>query len=218
MSYFFVGCARPDESGRPRQYALYNYVVGRFVVTHFDVHVLNTVRKLFSSRYQMILCDLHDAKNFRPDLVDNMCCYNWGVRNSASMQATRFPEFDQRTFACEELVERGPLDENELIWIDREYFWCACSYVTLLTNETYRLGVYNQFISEEMLALAGDSLDTSQFLDPITTLKQQIYSAFYNEFDFDKAQDRIKAAVRNYRNTRHGHNDIETLDLSIDRQ
>ena len=218
LPYFFYGSAKKDTSGRTQQYGLFNFVIGRFVLVHHDRAMLDAVKKLFSSRYQLILCSLHTAENFSDGLIDNLVCYNWTMCNVSTIRATRFPEFDIDPFECKQLIELEAFDTQEQIWKDRIYFWMVSSYVALLTNDVQRLGIYHKFIMEELPFFASAEFIAQDRSASIFDLRQQIYSVFYQTFDFKEAENKIQPILKNYATNSHGTTDIKTLDLSIDRQ
>jgi hypothetical protein len=216
-AYFFFGSAYGGDSGPSRQYGLYNFVVGRFVLVHHDQMILNTVKKLFSSRYHLILCALHTAQNFSDNLIDNSVCYNWAIHNASSLRATRFPEFDIDAFPCELLMELDEFDKGEQIWKDREYFWMAACYVALLTKDIARLGRYHSFISEELPIYASKAFGDIDSPNAIFQLRHEIYRQCYQIFDFAKAETKIQLLVKNFHANHYSIGDLSRLDLSIDR-
>jgi hypothetical protein len=216
--YFFFGSALRHESGEIKQYGLYNFVIGRFVLIHHDPLILNTVKKLFSSRYQLILFCLHTAENFSDELIDNQVCYSWSIHSEYSLRSTRFPEFDTDPIECRRLLELDTaVDEQEQIWKDRDYFWMVACYVKFLTKDIGKLGLgnYHTFISEELPFYASTEFNTIDQPNLIVELRQKIYSTFYQNFDREAAESQIKMILENIKEKSHGIINIADLDLSI---
>jgi len=218
MSYFFYGSPRIAQSGRLEQYGLFNFVIGRFVLVHPDQQILNTVKKLFSSRYQLILCSIHSAKNFNPELIDNTVCYNWSTHSQSTMRATRFPEFDILPIECDELLECEAIDTQEQIWLDKEYFWCACTYIDLLTKDISRIGShYHKFLDEELPMYASQLFNSADSSNNVCDLRKKIYSVIYQNFNFTEAEHEIKSILEKHQKNCYGHEDIKKINISIDR-
>ena len=218
MSYFFYGSPYVKQQGNTEQHALFNFVVGRFVVVHPDQHLLNTVKNLFSSRYQLILCSLHTAKNFHADIIDNSICYNWTMSNAHMMRATRFPEADAVPFACDYLLELDNIDTQEKIWMDREYFWYACTWIYAITNFVNPAWNHDRFIDREMLVYADPGFVSCDQSYNIDSLRQQVFSIIYQTFDFAEAEKKIRSVIEQHERYFDAWKiDIKKINLSIDR-
>lgn len=208
--WFFYGAAKPDSQGRYQQYGLYNPVVGRFALVHHDKEVLRWVAKLFSSRYNLFLCDISASRHFSANLIDNSVCHNWTIKDVRNIGFTRFPNHDADPFVSSELVDLGPIPEDELLVKDFEYLCFASTWISLLFFEIPRL------VSEPYLKyLAEDIPRWSTYnypLHPVVRLRDQICSIIYREFVFDTAQEEISKIIENYDNGK-----IKQLDLRIDR-
>ena len=216
MSYFFHGSAYPREPHVIKQYGLYNSVIDRFVLTHHDPRILNGVRKLFSSRYHLLLCSLHTAENFSHGLIDNLICYNWSMRSSSNLRVTRFPQFDVDPISCEHLIELGSIDQQEQIWKDREYFWMAAQYVWYFVDHIWELGQYHPFINEELPIYASDEFRSTDQVNLPVELRNKIYAVFYRTFDSTVAEAQIKLILEDAKKHYWGTDGLK-LDLSIDK-
>lgn len=74
--YFFWGAATT------MQYGLYSPVLCRIILTDGSpdaIDRLEYVAFLLSAKIELFVVPLHQACNFRPNLVDNECCANWDI-------------------------------------------------------------------------------------------------------------------------------------------
>ncbi len=187
--YFFYGSAldQPVESsGRLQQFALYSPVPGRFCLAYHDREILKEVAKLFSSRYNLRLCRLDSAGNFRPNLIDNEVCFHWSPESSQGMGFTRFISPDDFLYDVKKLKYYEDCPTDELIYQDREYFWAAVNWISFFNQSCFD-PFYKPWV-EDMRSYIDFPLPTH----PLHKLKTEIFSVIYHEFDFVAAEYAIK--------------------------
>ena len=73
--YFDYGYAAHGQS----QLALYEPVMGSFLLILDDLDVARHVKILTSSRYQLLICCLDPVIHGRTNLIDNACCEQWSI-------------------------------------------------------------------------------------------------------------------------------------------
>lgn len=74
--YFFWGAAGTT------QYGLYSPVLSRIILTDGSASALDRleyVAFLLSSKIELFVVPLHEAINFRSNLIDNQCCEHWNI-------------------------------------------------------------------------------------------------------------------------------------------
>lgn len=211
MSYFFFGSAKINDLGQAVQYGLFDPVTGRFVLVHADKEILRQVAKLFSSRLALRLCDLSGAENFCKDLIDNSVCLQWGLDHAMDLAPTRLLHFDRAPWPCARLQEIGSVDQDELIWLDRQYFWYTASWVMLFTVDACRIRPNDAFLQEELPVLMNINKD------PVIELRDKIFSSLYRHLDFATAQLHIDQLLHEFAIEFPYYANIKELDLSIDR-
>ena len=115
------------ELGRPHRrtiahWALYEPVYDRFLFTSDvqDLVILQEIRMLCSSRYNLILCDLSTAENFHWELVDNLCCENWTLDHSTKLDLSHV-----LSAPCDAtiLTPSSELDETQMLCVQQEKNW-----------------------------------------------------------------------------------------------
>jgi len=74
-SYFDYGYAAPGQA----QLALYEPVMGSFLLILDDLDIARHVKILASSRYQLLICCLDRVIQGQANLIDNVCCEQWCV-------------------------------------------------------------------------------------------------------------------------------------------
>jgi hypothetical protein len=86
----------PYFPNRQQHWAFYEPVLGRFLFASAttDISVLQEIRMLCSSRYNLILCDLQTADNYCIDLIDNLCCENWSMTNQVDITNIMEPHYN----------------------------------------------------------------------------------------------------------------------------
>lgn len=103
----------------PQQYALYQPVVGRLVLTTSCVIQARQIELLVSGRYHAHVCDLTTASNWHSTLVDNSCCLLWDISDDSVMSAAEPVKVGQ-------LVYRGlPSHDfhSEQTWLQSCQYW-----------------------------------------------------------------------------------------------
>lgn len=58
---------------------LYQPMENRFLLTLCNVQHAQDIALIISGRFPVFLVDLTSAKNYSPNLIDNLCCVNWSI-------------------------------------------------------------------------------------------------------------------------------------------
>lgn len=195
--FFFYGVADIKQHGdehKPLQYALYNPIIDCFVLTSSDLETLHLVSLLFSSRYNLILCRLDQADNFRNNLIDNSICMNWTLSRSNSLNFTRFPKFNKVAHIVTHLENDT---NNNLLKLnfskDLEYLWATVQWISRLNTIINESSQHIPFIEDFLKQFLQLPIETKE-----SKLKQEIYSTIYYDFEFSSARSKIEKLLYAY--------------------
>jgi hypothetical protein len=180
-------------------YGLYDLITNRFLYTNTNVAYLKMIAMLFSSRYRLYLCQLNCAKNWEPNLVDNEVATNWGInfKNYAAFNFAVNFDYLAGVYEVEELIELGPMPEDEIILKDVPYI----QYITDLVSdlEDFTSSTQDGF-NNAIDAVYGDMLSAPFRHRRTEFLNKEIFTVVYKEFDFQTAKEKIKHALTSYSN------------------
>ena len=179
--WFFYGCA--DNVFTPA-YALYEHVSDCFFLVDTDEKSMKELAVLFSSRYQLTICQINTADNYLPELIDNKVCVNWTLTNKQDVPIARFPR-PHLVASAESLVEKS---QQNLPWNYK--------------NEQHYLMSAKHWLSHPALnngypAHWGDFYYTSSmvpgapFENRFSATLAQIKKIIYQEFDLQIAHQKI---------------------------
>jgi len=198
--YFTYGSAHEILHGDdPKliQYALYNSIIDRFVITSTSFALLQLISILFSSRYYFIICRLDRVANFDRNLIDNESALGWTAQKSKDLPFTAVMDHIR-------VVEPNLLEEKELIGIkDQEYLLAAACWLDLLILDTEIFKT--DFIYQYEDLLSG----ILPFAHPKKVLTDKILYIIYQEFDFATAEKQINELINSY-----SHQDLSPFNNS----
>lgn len=60
-------------------YALYSLMHDRILIVYFDSNIIDDLAAVLSSKIVLRKIDITQCSNWRPNLVDNSVCQNWGI-------------------------------------------------------------------------------------------------------------------------------------------
>lgn len=129
---------KPYFLNRQQHWAFYEPVLGRFLFASdtMDISILQEIRMLCSSRYNLILCDLQTADNYNIDLIDNLCCENWSITNQVDTTniMTFYSDYNVKTLIpVDAAPEHKVLEEKK--WIQFVNYWVNWKRIHLLRNQ-----------------------------------------------------------------------------------
>jgi hypothetical protein len=200
--YFFFGAAKILSHGDEEkllQYALYNPIIDRIVIVHYNYLTLKLISLLFSSRYQLILCRIDRSKNWTDTLITNDVIDQWTM-DTLNILFTRFPSYSDKIFEPTELLNVTPISIE-----DREYILAAATWIEFL-NEVDRFGRSSVNYYEDVL------YNLLPFKNPKKELVLKIYEIIYKEFNFAAAEEKINQLIETYE-----YENISKLNICIDR-
>ena len=180
------------------QYALYNSIIDRFVLTNTSFTLLQLVSVLFSGRYNLTVCRLDRVANFSRNLIDNESVLNWSG-NTDTVEFTRFPNY-HTILEPNLLIEKGYIDFK-----DQEYLLAAACWIDFLLVED--IHIFNQdfvFLYEDLLS------EILPFKHPKKILTNKIIQIIYQEFDFVTAERQINELISSY-----GHLDLSKFNTEL---
>lgn len=187
--YFTQGSAAEKMHGDDEkivQYALYNSMIDRFVLTNTSVKLLQLVSVLFSGRYNLIICRLDRATNFNRNLIDNEVALNWTGNVDKMKFFTRFPDH-HKIIEPKLLIQQDPVDFN-----DQEYLLAAACWLDLLLIDTHIFRQDFVYLYEDLL------FEVLPFKHPKKILTNKILHIIYQEFDFITAEKQINELLISY--------------------
>jgi hypothetical protein len=198
--YFTYGSAHEILHGDdPKliQYALYNSIIDRFVITSTSFELLQLISILFSSRYYFIICRLDRVANFDRNLIDNESALGWTAQKSRDLPFAA-------GLRLLKPVEPNLLEEKELIdFKDQEYLLAAACWLDLLILDTEIFKT--DFIYQYEDLLSG----ILPFAHPKKVLTDKILHIIYQEFDFATAEKQINELINSY-----SHQDLSPFNNS----
>jgi hypothetical protein len=193
--FFSYGSAVPTVS-KYIQYGLYNPISDCFVITSDNNNALTTVAKLFSSRYNLILCRLDLAENFESNLVDNSVCLQWTLENASDSRFTVLPQFDAPPVEVKKLIPATTmLKPDDLLICDQLYLLFALDCVNKIENHKE----YKELVGYNHSGLV-DLVDLP-FVPPVSQrmqLRKEIYNIIYKTFEFEQAKHAISTVLDKY--------------------
>lgn len=71
-------------------YGLYSQHFSRILITYFNYDIISEVAICLSSKINVEIYKISDAKNWQENLIDNSVCYNWAIKS----------DIQRRTFTC----------------------------------------------------------------------------------------------------------------------
>lgn len=198
--YFTYGSADTNAASKSGwiQYALYEPITDRFVITSKHKEPLLMLSLLFSSRYQFSLVRLDTAKNFEINKVDNSCCYNWTFDKKDLIINGMIQEFTQTSeFDATYLIESDPIADDDLIVRDQEYLLAAFQWVSRWEyREDKTLSMDPFYMSELKLKEFLGSLPFPE--SDSTGMMHKMYKIIFDEFDFSVAEKLITKMQEKY--------------------
>jgi len=197
--WFFYGApSKVQQQHREySQFALYNAVVDRFVVTFHDEKTLRKISVLWSNRCNLILCQLGQCDNFSPILIDNSVCTQWTVDDTRELGWTRFPDFDAPPYMVRNLKQLpGPLDRDDILFKNLEYLWASTKWIWTAQNlrSSYRYIVDMEIFKNMNMPVP---------LPPRFDLSAEIEKIIYRELDFAEACRQTEILFNEYELTNH---------------
>lgn len=180
-------------------YGLFDVCSRRFVYIHSNMKFLKFLSVMFSSRYHLWVCDISQADNHQPNMIDNDVAFNWSI------------EFDQNThqlfngdiwyfrhvFKVPRLKELGPPQRSWLIQKDIKYF----EYLNTISNIlfTSAQSAWDGYVHEIDFEYK-ESIDTP-FVHPRKSFYLKLHNIIYNEYNFDVAKPLIENLINDYAQT-----------------
>ena len=118
--YFDYGYAAPGQS----QLALYEPVMGSFLLILDDLDVARHVKILASSRYQLLICCLDPVIQGQENLIDNVCCERWCVSDDQFDVGKIIKQLDPLTLdSITQQNSPDPQAHNEKAWLQMIWYW-----------------------------------------------------------------------------------------------
>jgi len=190
--HFHYGCP----STKIKHWALYEPASQRFLFTsdHQDLDILQEIRTLCSSRYNLFLFDISTAENYHPNIMDNTSCENWSIHK----------EFDDRHFNDSMLMHRPIIETTKLIpsgsteiaesmiqeqkeWIQFVNYWVLWLRNGILNHYW---DIVDKFIEDTMGLKFEDPLDFDYY-ENTSTQARAIRRALYLGRDIQSTQNKI---------------------------
>ena len=169
---------------------LYQPVLNRFLLTCDDIECARDIALIASNRYPLFLVNLVTAENYCDNLIDNLCCENWGL-HASQIPVMTLHAYAEKIYSINLLVEQQHnLDEFQE---EKQYLQICYHYLRLihrLTNDYVFAFRIKNFMTHVI------DCDV-QALDPILNIKKQIISELYLCKDLQSTIISIKNIVAN---------------------
>lgn len=204
--WFFYGSPAQNQHANHAysQLGLYSPMIDRLVVVFDDEEVLRRISVCWSSRCQLVLCELATAANFAVNLIDNSCCMNWTIADKQNLRWTQFPDFDRPPFVVQQLLPTScEVDQQDILVQNLEYLWASITWLWIEKNQKIRK---HRVVPKYMT----DCLDLPCSTPENADLARAIENTIYTEFDFAEARKKIARLFANY-----DHFDFTKINLRI---
>lgn len=168
--------------------ALYQPILDRFLIVINNPIIIEEVKLLASSRYTLFTCDLTQAKNYQPNLVDNICCHNWTLSNRHHIKIAE--PYRNTCIAVESLEPAQDSDYDstaEIEWLHFLRFFTEIIHATQNSLIWFRNQSFvNSFMQENFGCVFDDLVQSIQ----------QMRREMYLSRDFNECQDRVLDIVQ----------------------
>lgn len=184
VDYFHYGLGT---DATEKVYGLWSHSKNCFILTSYELKVLQKTTELISSKIDVRIVDLTVADNYELNIIDNTVCENWMPQFDANKELddlelsiyTVIPvEFLKQSSISEE--DKKPILEIKK-WAQMISFWC-----TVL----YRCKEYRRFDAFPR-AYMQYYLDIPDFHDSAHILEQKIYKELYFGLDMNLVTEKI---------------------------
>jgi hypothetical protein len=184
--YFDYGYAAHGQS----QLALYEPVMGSFLLILDDLDVARHVKILTSSRYQLLICCLDPVIQGQENLIDNACCERWCIPEDQFDLGTIIKQLDPLVLS-QMLPQHSPDPQvyAEKSWLHMVWHWSK--FMRYLKNDD---GWYDLLsITESFLPM----------LDSIANLEVTKFCIMINQYiyfgrDRDQTDNQCRDCLRNF--------------------
>jgi len=183
FKYFVIGY--PSDSNAPI-YALYQPVLDCFLNVTESLELAQTIKLILSSRYDLHVCCISKANNYKINLIDNEICENWTIGDRNTVSLTSYPTDSPKVATIKNLQPTGTNNWN----IDQEKQWIfLCIHWILFFKQFEQFTYYrDDLILNGFLEL--ESIGSSQ-IDSIHNLKKQTMKLLYLGLDFTTTDQAI---------------------------
>jgi hypothetical protein len=189
-------------TNQEHQFGLWEPVLDRFLLVGVDPQNINDLRMIASSRYLLFVCDLSEAANYTPNLLDNSCCENWTLSNKKSIELGKFarhinPVKVEELILCHSNIEWNV--ESEKSWLLFAYHWLKFLKHLKVNSQWY---FYDRFIKN----FIHTSIDkTSDYYDHIENTEKFIIKSLYLGQDIDTVDKEITDFLKSVDPAIHRH-------------
>ena len=166
LPYFDYGYAAPGQS----QLALYEPVMGSFLLILDDLDIARHIKILASSRYQLLICCLDSVIQGPKNLIDNTCCEQLCIPESQIDIGTIIKQLDP-LILTHVLPQHSPDPQvyAEKSWLHMIWHWSK--FIHHLKND----GWYDLLRISEMLLPMLDSITNLDVTKFSIAINQSIY-------------------------------------------
>jgi hypothetical protein len=168
-----------------KHWALYEPIFGRFlfISKEQDISLLQEIRMLCSSRYNLWLCDTGTADNYSPKQIDNVCCENWSITNIVPINVLMAKPIGVETIIpCNTI--KSPSIQEEKNWIQFVNYW-----VSWIRDNRY----HSRFAWTAIDSFVGEMFgtETDNELWRFDKLSQKIRLELYTGLDIESTENKI---------------------------
>jgi hypothetical protein len=190
--HFHYGCP----STKIKHWALYEPASQRFLFTsdYQDLDILQEIRTLCSSRYNLFLFDIGAAENYHANIMDNTCCENWSVlKNFDDSQFNESLLMHRPIVETIKLIPSGRTEISDAMiqeqkkWIQFVNYWVLYLKNGILNRQW---DVVDRFIQDTMGLKFDDPSDFDYYENP-SNLARAIRWELYLGKDIQSTQNKI---------------------------
>jgi hypothetical protein len=151
---------------------LYQPLLNRFLLTCDDIEYARDIALIASNRYLLVLVNLVTAENYCDNLIDNLCCENWGL-SQTQIPAIYMTSYAENILSCDLLVEQQHSPDE--IQEEKQYLQICHHYLDIIRRLSNKI-VYGFRIKNFMTHVIDFEVPA---LYPILNIKKQIISELY---------------------------------------
>jgi hypothetical protein len=185
FKYFIHGCATATEEPL---YALYEPVLDCFLHLTTSLKLANLLKKILSSRYDLHVCCINNAVNYKLNLLDNLVCQNWTIDNRNNIVIANDPMYPAGIISVTKLLEKTNKTSSWDIDKEKQWIFICSNWIRFLEELKNSIHYQTDTILNKFLNLTVKS----DKLDLINSLENQIMKVLYLDRDIEVDQNIIK--------------------------
>ena len=180
--------------GEQDHLALYEPASDILMFTHGNLELIRQLKLIMSSRYSLYLCKINQATNYRKNLIDNQCCYNWTIRNKSFNLIESYMDADP--IIVDELLPATNLNHRDFdIFIEQHWMQSAVKWIKFIQfwKKIYKWYTVENFLLE---IFENEDLVVNSGAAEINKFEKILKKSFYLNRDIETAEQEIQKYVQ----------------------